>query len=570
VAVIPFPLATTLLTNALVRMAEVHGIVARSRATRNGLPPYPFDPGRTQLVVGELHEQDGTRSNNPGWLVLPEKGLTTGILVTGATGSGKTSSAHYPYTAQLIRLHAQDPKRKLAGLVLDAKGNYAEFVRRQCEAAGRATDYYEVSPESGVRYNILSRPDLSAPALAGHVAALLENMQGRGVDPFWQQEAKDLATQCIRVIRLATRREPTMADLYRVATSPESFNSWFEAAQKAARTDDERAEMESVKFWFEAKLKSLDPRLRSSIAAGLNGVCALFDVPHIRRIFCPETKDEDFLGFDRLIEEGQIVALRVPESQLKQVAQIVGTMTKLNFQDAVLHRLARAESAGRDVGRLVFFIVDEYDMFVTQPADGHYLSKGREAGAVSILACQSLESLVARLRNEHVTAHLLSNLRTKIWLCAEDNYTARQAADLCGEIERPKLSRSRSESARAAFSFLDGRILSAERNQVGESHSVSPRREHLFPPRAFTSLEINQAIVKAFDGERVLDPTYVYLKPMHQDPNGSWFDRTHPGSARLVPAENDSRIHESQHSGATARRDRSGFRPLRWYSRSEE
>lgn len=524
---IPFPLAGALGLAAALRLLHVHGL--RGGAKQIGpLGHYPFEAGKTQLVIGEVHNQDGTPSSQPGWLVLPEKGLTTGILVTGATGSGKTSAAHYPFTAQIIRLHARDPQRKLGGLVIDAKGNYADFVKRQCEAAGRGSDYYEISPESGVRYNILSRPDLTAPALAGHVGALLENVQGKGVDPFWHQEAKDLATQCIRVIRMFKRREPTMSDLYRVATSPDAFRAWFDGAETKAETPDEKAELESVKFWLDAKLKSLDPKLRSSIAAGLNGICALFDVPQIKKVFCPEANEEDFLGFDRLLREGQIVALRVPESQLKQVAQVVGTMTKLNFQDAVLNRLARAEAEGTDVGRLVFFVADEYDMFVTQPADGNFLAKCREARACSIIATQSLESLVSRLRNEHVTAQLLANLRTKIWLCAEDNYTARQAADLCGEIERDKVSRGRNETGRAAFSFLDGKILSAERHQLGESTTVSPRREHLFPPRAFTTLRINQAIVKAFDGERVLDPSYVYLKPIHKDPNVSWFAQDAP------------------------------------------
>jgi hypothetical protein len=531
---LPFPFACALAVAASLRFLRVHGLMGGGQEDSGRLPRYPFDPSKTQLVIGEIHNQDGTPSSQPGWLLLPEKGLTTGILVTGATGSGKTSAAHYPFTAQLIRLHAQDPDRKLGGLVIDAKGNYADFVKRQCEAAGRAADYFEISPQAGVRYNILSRPDLTAPALAGHVGALLENVQGKGVDPFWHQEAKDLATQCIRVIRLVKRREPTMSDLYRVATSPDGFRSWFKDAEAAAKTPAEKAEVESVQFWLDAKQKSLDPKLRSSIAAGLNGICALFDVPDIKQIFCPEAHDEDFRGFDRLISEGQIVALRVPESQLKQVAQVVGTMTKLNFQDAVLNRLAKAEASGTDVGRMVFFVADEYDMFVTQPADGHFLAKCREAKACSILATQTLESLVSQLRNEHVTGQLLANLRTKIWLCAEDNYTARQAADLCGEVEREKVSRGRNETAKAAFSFLDGKLLSAERHQVGESTSVSPRREHLFPPRAFTSLRLNQAIVKAFDGERVLDPWHVYLKPIHQDPNVSWFTPLAPGALRFL------------------------------------
>src|SRR5262245_11307637 len=204
---LPVPLAGAIAMAAAVRFLRVHGL--KESVKRIGkLPHFPFEAGRTQVVIGEVHNQDGTPSGRPGWLVLPEKGLTTGILVTGATGSGKTSGARCPFTGQMLPLLACNAAVKLGGLVIDASAIYAELVQRQCEAAGRAADYYEISPESGVRYNILSRPDLTAPALAGHVGALLENVQGKGIDPFWHQEAKDLATQCIRVIRLSKRREP--------------------------------------------------------------------------------------------------------------------------------------------------------------------------------------------------------------------------------------------------------------------------------------------------------------------------------------------------------------------------
>ena len=124
-------------------------------------------------------------------------------------------------------------------------------------------------------------------------------------------------------------------------------------------------------------------------------------------------------------------------------------------------------------------------------------------------------------------AHLIANRRTQVCLCAEDNYTARQAADLCGEIERRKVSHSRNESAKlSAFSFLDGAVIAADPGAVGEGISISLRREHLFAPRAFTSLMVNQAIVKAFDGVRVLEPWIAYLKPMHEDPELSWFETT--------------------------------------------
>jgi hypothetical protein len=526
VTVIPFPWTALLALGGSERFLRFHGI-RLGGVPASSLKPYPFDPERLQLVVGEMHAQDGSRSPSPRWLVLPEKGLLGGMLVTGATGAGKTTSGHYPFTAQLVRLHARDRERKLAGLVLDAKGNYAEFVKRQCHAAGRAEDYYEISLDSGVRYNVLSRKDLDATALAGHLGLVLENTGGRGVEPFWEREAQDLAAQCIRVIRLAKRREPTLADLYRVATSPEAFDAWFQEASQGVQNERERAELESLEFWLEAKYKRLDPRLRASIAAGLNGACSLFDVPHIRDVFCPQDDEEDFKGFERLIREGHIVSLRLPEGRLKTIAQIVGVMTKLNFFDAVLNRLG--EAAGGGPSRGVFFVADEYDVFMSQPSDGVFFSKCREARCISILATQGYESIEAKLKNPHLAGQLLANLRTKVWLCAEDNHTARQAADLCGEVEREKVSRSRNASSRAAYSLLDGKLLGTDGDQVGESSTTSLHREHVFPPRVFTTLALNQAIVKAFDGERALPPWCVYLKPIHADPNLSWFDQSRGG-----------------------------------------
>jgi hypothetical protein len=208
------------------------------------LPPYPFDSQVEALVLAEMHAQEGAQVEHPRWLVLPFEGLYGNVICFGATGSAKTSGLAYPLTAQLVRIHADDPARRLGGLVMDPKGNYCHYVREQMRQAGREEDYFEISLGGDVVYNVLGRADLHAPALAGHFFEAVKNFQGEGhQDPFWRQEAIDLATQAVRIIRLVTRQEPSIQQIYRVATSNETFQKWLadagvEAAVAASRISD--------------------------------------------------------------------------------------------------------------------------------------------------------------------------------------------------------------------------------------------------------------------------------------------------------------------------------------------
>ena len=72
---------------------------ANRRPKPSQLPPCP-DPRLRRdlsLVVGEIHNRRRPiPSENPSWLVIPERGLYTGIAIFGAIGTGKTSCCMYP------------------------------------------------------------------------------------------------------------------------------------------------------------------------------------------------------------------------------------------------------------------------------------------------------------------------------------------------------------------------------------------------------------------------------------------------------------------------------------------
>jgi hypothetical protein len=119
------------------------------------LPPYPLPEQQPapMLVLGERHYQTSPgAAPRPEWLTIPQRGLYTGVMILGAVGTGKTSACMYPYVDQLLQWRADDPARKLGGLVLEVKGDFCGQVRSMLDRTGREADYVEIGLDTGVCY----------------------------------------------------------------------------------------------------------------------------------------------------------------------------------------------------------------------------------------------------------------------------------------------------------------------------------------------------------------------------------------------------------------------------------
>lgn len=89
------------------------------RRSQIALPPPP-EPTELAVVVGEIHQERLPEpSDSPRWLVIPERGLFTGIAIIGAIGSGKTSCCMYPFAKRIFSYG--DSGRRVGGLVLEVK-----------------------------------------------------------------------------------------------------------------------------------------------------------------------------------------------------------------------------------------------------------------------------------------------------------------------------------------------------------------------------------------------------------------------------------------------------------------
>ena len=101
----------------------------RRRGGGGALPEWPISPDdeAPAIVVGETHHPVEVRAvPDPDWLVIPERGLYTGVAIFGAVGSGKTSACMGPFARQLLSWQAKNPEKRAAALVLEVEGRFLQ------------------------------------------------------------------------------------------------------------------------------------------------------------------------------------------------------------------------------------------------------------------------------------------------------------------------------------------------------------------------------------------------------------------------------------------------------------
>ena len=314
------------------------------------LPPYPDPRTRAdlRLVVGEVHRQlVPVPSHSPQWLSISERGLYTGIAAFGSIGSGKTYGLILPAMRQLFAYRANDPERKLSGIVLEVKGDLCRQLQGILKWCGREQDYVEVSLDGDIRYNPLNS-SLDPYAQAFNIASIITSIWGKGKEPFWQQSYTDLVRYVIMLHRIRDGYL-TMVDLFRTVISAGALESmlinvgarfsatsyigigrdayqtyesllsplgfewnkaadlyliaWTEALEDLLTQEtsiafdiltrkscplEQRQRFESIDYWYWQHWKFFRSEVKTSIIQGIAVFLSLFETdPDVRRVFCP-------------------------------------------------------------------------------------------------------------------------------------------------------------------------------------------------------------------------------------------------------------------------------------------
>lgn len=429
-----------------------------------------------------------------------------GIVIMGATGSGKTSGSGATILRSFMAAH-------LGGLVLCAKPGEYEFIRSIARQTGREQDVIRFAPEEARwRFNPLSyevaRSTRGAGIVTNVVALLLEALEagGRGGgnhrdDAYFRDALIELLT-CAAHLAILARGTVQLSDLHRIIQSApqspadldpngpwmgesECFAMLLEAGKKARATSDGAfADYAITEDYFLKTFPGIHDKTRGIIVNSFTALVSPMLRAPMRELFCADTTIDP-----TACERGAIIVVDLPVKLYGACGAFAQVLWKMSAQKCWEQRdVTKGASAVP-----LFLWIDECQFFVSS-YDTSFASTSRSARVCMTILTQNMPGLYDALGKdkggEHKADALLGNLTTKIWHANADRVTNQYAADTIAQTWQ--LKHSANQGASSNMSQSAGDLTRDTTTNVNFSEnsgsSVQEQLAHQVQPQVFTAL----------------------------------------------------------------------------------
>ena len=454
----------------------------------------------------------GFDENSKHNIYVPESGLYQNFLITGTIGSGKTSSAMYPFTEQLLEFNANHKDNKIAMLILDVKGNYYSQVKDFCKKYGLSSDLIVIELNSHIHYNPLHKPLLKPQVLANRLKTILLLFSENNSESYWLDKAEQVLTECIKLCRFYNNGYVTFLELHKLITIPNYYKEKIPILKNLFTNSkfntSEIYELNSCLDFFQKEFESLDQRTKAILVSEITRITNTFVSDYdVMSCFCSPKEKLTFTGFEEVLKKGKIVVLNMNISEYNILSKIIATYLKLDFQTEILTNLSNSHVYPSA------FICDEYDKYASK-TDAEFFSLSREAKCINIVSTQSYSSLKNTIKDDSFVKVIVQNLINKIWFRTDDIFTIEEAQKQLGKEEKIRTSTSYSENAReTTFSYITN-SLNSENSNISESVSTYTQNDYIYESNFFTqNLETFSALCFLSDGNRIYPPCKLQMIP---------------------------------------------------------
>lgn len=462
-------------------------------------------PKGLYLTVGKSEKNEQT-------IFLPEKSLYQNILITGTIGTGKTSSAMYPFTEQLIKYNCNSLKEKMGLLILDVKGNYYKQVIEFCRACGRLDDLIVLEIGGKYKYNPLDKPNLKASVLASRLKTVLMLFSPETSESFWLDKAEQVLTEAIKLCRLYNNGYVDFAELHKLINDNNYYSIKLDFLRdkflSGSLSKEEVYNLYSALNFFQNEFQKLDSRTLSILRSEITRMTSTFTSDYkILETFSPKKESLNFNGFQDVLKNGKIVVLNMNIAEYKNLSKIIAAYLKMDFQAEILSSLSSGNI------RKSAFICDEYHEYATE-TDSSFFAQSREAKSINIIATQSYSSILNNIKNESATKVIIQNLINKLWFRNDDLFTIETAQKQIGKEYKTKITKSISENAvKTNYNYLMN-SLGSENSGVSETLSTSINFDFIYDFNFFTqNLETFSCLAFLSDGNKILPPQKIKMFP---------------------------------------------------------
>jgi hypothetical protein len=371
-----------------------------------------------------------------GGLVWKRNQFCRGWLITGDTGSGKTSSGINQLAHQVFQ---NEPT--WGGLCVDEKGVYWETLAAMARHYAREHDLIRLQIRADDtdtkwtppnRYNLTGDRSIPFSTYAKFIVDTATSLGQGGDKGFFKSQAQTHIAHALEML-FELSRPVTVLGAFELLSSRETLEDEMENLENLMETPQRAA----VYAHFANRFLTQPDEQLGGVRETISNYLQYFLTPEIAEVFCTGESTFDFSAVDH----GKIILTTMPQ-KFQTERRYVNTFLKLLFYNHALRRFDKSK-ADRAQDNLLILWADEAQRFMTASEDGtsdyNCVDVIREAGATVVAAAQSTTSLVPPLGNDKAKV-LTLNLRNRMIFRAADEADAVQAADFIGKMRVVKRS----------------------------------------------------------------------------------------------------------------------------------
>jgi len=321
--------------------------------------------------------------------VVPYKDRFLHFLILGPTGSGKTSQS-------LLPMVYNDMRYKDLGIVcLEPKGDFAEQVYALGKLSGRTDVMYFNPTLADCPYFNPLRGELND--VIESITTAFGSMDGDSKQ-YFKDMNRILMVSGITVVKTLYGDDATLINLNTLFTNKnECIRMMSEFNKLPFRDGDEKAAREEIFNYFindyvtgmgGQKNGTNTFQNSSGIRTQLSN---LISNGYLRKVLNPpkqsELKPDQYIDFERVLEEGSILAMCSAQGALRDLGKTLGMFLIQSFEAAVFRRPGDENSR-----KGCIFYVDEFQKYANKGYDD-LLTQGRSYRVSSVLATQSRSAI---------------------------------------------------------------------------------------------------------------------------------------------------------------------------------